>query len=112
MKGCQGEWRWMGVWVTPLASIAGSGFPSLGQVGREGRAAATGVAIDAPPRRDCGSAVAVRSVVVVASAGCHEWGDGEGDEGRELGRGAGKGRGRGWWHEHLKHVLYLTNSNG
>jgi hypothetical protein len=76
----------MGLWATPLALIAGSGCPSLGQGGWEGRAAATGGTIASTPRRDCCSAVAARSVVVVASAGCHEWGDGEGDEGRERGR--------------------------
>ncbi len=56
----------------------------MAEGGWEGRAAATGVAIDGTPYRDCGSAVAARSVEA-ASAG------GEGDEGE----GAGAGRGEG-----------------
>ncbi len=51
MRRGGGGWRWMGGYGTPLASIAGSGCPSLGQGGvRRGEmgAAATGVAIEHP----------------------------------------------------------------
>ncbi len=68
------RWMWMGGWGIPLASIAGSGCPSLSRGGWEGREAATGVAIVSDslslrlhPHSDCGSMMAARSDAVVAS---------------------------------------------
>jgi hypothetical protein len=71
-----------------LASIAGSGCPSLSQGGGVGGAAETGVVIDGTPCRSCGRPVTARSMVVASASG-----GGDEGEGAEAGRGKGKGNG-------------------